>query len=80
MDKKTISKDRKNYLRKQKINNIAILTVQIIIVIGFIAIWEILANIGVIDSFIASQPSRIVKTFLNLSREQLNKTFRSYMF
>lgn len=68
MDKKAISKDRMIYLRKQKMNKIAILTVQIIIVVGFITIWEILANIGIIDSFIASQPSRIVKTFLNLSR------------
>ncbi len=68
MDKKAISKDRKIYLRKQKMNKIAILTVQIIIVVGFILAWEILANIGIIDSFIASQPSRIVKTFLNLSR------------
>lgn len=72
MDKKAISKDRKVYLRKQKINKIVILMVQIIIVIGFIAMWEILANVGVIDSFIASQPSRIVKTFLNLSRKQPN--------
>lgn len=68
MDKKAISKDRKIYLRKQKLNKIAIFTVQIVIVVGFIIIWEILANVGIIDSFIASQPSRIVKTFLNLSR------------
>lgn len=68
MDKKAISKDRMVYLRKQKLNKIAIFTVQIIIVVGFILVWEILANVGIIDSFIASQPSRIVKTFLNLSR------------
>ena len=36
------------------------------IVIAFIAVWEILARRGIIDSFIASQPSRIVKTFMNL--------------
>ncbi len=71
MDKKAISKDRMIYLRKQKINKIAILTVQILIVIGFIALWEILANLGIIDSFIASQPSRIVKTFMNLSENDL---------
>lgn len=68
MDKK-ISDDRKRYLRKQKRNKIAVFTVQILIVVGFIIIWEVLANIGIIDSFIASQPSRIVKTFLNLSRK-----------
>lgn len=68
MDKE-ISNDRKEYLRKQKMNKIAVLTVQILIVVGFIALWEILANLGVIDSFITSKPSRIVKTFLNLSRK-----------
>lgn len=71
MDKKAISKDRMVYLRKQKMNKIAILTVQILIVVGFIALWEILANLGIIDSFIASQPSRILKTFMNLSRNDL---------
>lgn len=69
MDKKNISQDRKKYLRKIRINKIAVIITQIVIVIGFIAIWEMLANIGVIDSFIASQPSRIVKTFMNLSRK-----------
>lgn len=68
MDKKAISKDRMIYLRKQKLDKIAIFIVQIAIVVGFILVWEILANVGIIDSFIASQPSRIVKTFLNLSR------------
>lgn len=71
MDKKAISKDRRIYLRKQIMNKIAILTVQILIVVGFIALWEILANIGIIDSFIASQPSRILKTFMNLSNNDL---------
>lgn len=71
MDKKAISKDRRVYLRKEKINKIAVLSTQIIIVIGFIAIWEILANVGIIDSFIASQPSRILKTFMNLSQNDL---------
>ena len=68
MDKK-ISEDRKKYLRKQRRNKIAVFTVQILIVVGFIIIWEVLANIGIIDSFITSQPSRIVKTFFNLSRK-----------
>lgn len=68
MDKR-ISQDRKKYLRKIKINKIAVFTTQIALVVGFIILWEILANIGVIDSFIASQPSRILKTFMNLSRK-----------
>lgn len=71
MDEKNISKDRKKYLRKILTNKIAVITTQIILVVGFIALWEILANKGIIDSFIASQPSRIVKTFMNLSSNNL---------
>ena len=37
----------------------------------FIAIWEILARVGKIDSFITSQPSRILDTFLDLSSNDL---------
>lgn len=66
---KIISDDRKKYLRKIKRNKILVITTQLLIVIGFIILWEVLANIGIIDSFIASQPSRIVNTFINLSRE-----------
>ena len=66
-----ISEDRKKYLRKKKLRKIEILVTQISIVIAFIALWEILANTGKIDSFITSQPSRIVKTFMNLSSNDL---------
>ena len=66
-----ISEDRKKYLRKKKLRKIEILVTQISIVIAFIVLWEILANTGKIDSFITSQPSRIVKTFMNLSSNDL---------
>ena len=66
-----ISKDRKKYIRKIKIRKLEILFTQITIIIAFIALWEILANKGKIDSFIMSQPSRILKTFLNLTSNNL---------
>lgn len=66
-----MSEERKKYLKKQKKEKITIFTTQVAIVILFIALWEILANIGVIDSFIMSQPSRILKTFMNLSQNGL---------
>ena len=67
----TISNDRKIYLKKIKNRKIEILITQISIVIVFIAVWEILARLGKIDSFITSQPSRILKTFINLSENKL---------
>ena len=71
-----ISEDRRKYLRKIKTRKIEILATQIFLVIAFVAIWEILANTGKIDSFITSQPSRIVKTFMNLSSNDLLEHLR----
>ena len=71
MQKKTISKDRQKYLRSIWIKKVSIVLTQIGIVIAFIAIWEISANKGLIDSFITSQPSRMLKTFMNLSQNGL---------
>lgn len=70
-NKKTISEERKKYLKQVKSRKIKIFMTQMIIIIAFILIWEILANMGKIDSFTTSQPSRILKTFLNLSSNNL---------
>lgn len=69
--KEVISNDRKIYLKKIKLRRAEILITQISIVVIFIALWEILARIGKIDSFITSQPSRVLETFLNLSSNDL---------
>ncbi len=77
MHKKNISDDRKKYLRKKHIKKISILIIQISILIAFIAIWEMAANKGLIDSFIMSKPSKILKTFINLSSNDLLMHIRS---
>lgn len=71
MPKKSISDDRKKYLRKKNIKKITILITQISILIIFILGWEMAANKEIIDSFIMSQPSKILKTFINLSSNDL---------
>ena len=71
-----MSIDRQKYLKKVKLRKVEIFATQIFIVIAFIAIWEILAQTGKIDSFITSQPSRIVKTFMNLSSNDLLEHLR----
>lgn len=73
MNKDLISKERKQYLRNKKVKKFMILLTQIAILVGFLAIWEILANRKIIDSFIMSQPSRIWDTFMNLSSNDLMK-------
>lgn len=73
MREKNISVDRQKYLRKLKLKRIAILGTQIGILFAFIIIWELLANLKIIDSFITSQPSRIFNTFINLYSNDLLK-------
>ncbi len=71
MSKKNISDDRKKYLRKKRIKKISIFCTQISILIVLLTAWEIAANNGIIDSFIMSKPSKILKTFINLSSNDL---------
>ena len=71
--KEIISKERKEYLAKNKHKKIAITLTQIFILIAFLGLWEILANANIIDSFITSQPSRIIETFMNLGSNDLLK-------
>lgn len=66
-----MSEERKKYLRKQKLNKIIVLGSQILILVIFLGLWEILANKGIIDSFITSSPSRIINTFKNFSSNNL---------
>lgn len=71
MDNKNISEDRKKYLKKIKINKITVLVTQILVLVAFIALWEILANAKIINSFITSSPSRILNTFMNMKDNNL---------
>ena len=71
MQKKNNSEERKRYLRKNLITKVSIVITQITLVILFIILWEVLADKGIIDSFITSQPSRMLETFMNLSQNDL---------
>ena len=73
MKNKEISKEIKKYLNKIKVNKFFVVLTQILILVGFLAVWEMLANKNIIDSFITSQPSRIFKTFMNLASNDLLK-------
>ena len=73
MKNREISKERKKYLSKMKTNKILAILTQLSILVGFLIIWEALANANIIDSFITSQPSRIWNTFINLTSNDLLK-------
>ncbi len=61
-----VSPQRREYLAGRRRRQAAINICQISGLVLIIALWEILARVGIIDSFIMSQPSRVLKTILNL--------------
>lgn len=73
MNNKELSLERKIYLKKIKHKKLLVLLTQLLILVGFLVLWEFAANQGIIDSFITSQPSRILKTLMNLTSNDLLK-------
>lgn len=56
------SQEHINYLKKINRKKIIVFSTQIIILVAFFGLWELFAVLGVIDSFIMSSPSRIIRT------------------
>jgi NitT/TauT family transport system permease protein len=61
-----VSREHLVYLKKVKQKRTAIRVTQIAILIIFLSLWELAAQLKWIDSFITSQPTRIWKTIVNL--------------
>ena len=57
------------YLKKERKNKNIIICGRILILVLFLALWEILTLTKAIDSFIYSSPSRIVKMLIQLFQE-----------
>lgn len=60
------SAERIKYLKGQKKNRFSIVFWRVTLLCILIGVWELFANLGVIDPFIASSPSRVVKTVVSL--------------
>ena len=60
------SKEYKRYLKGIRIKKSLIITAQISILVLIFGLWEILARLEIIDTFIMSSPSRIINTIAEL--------------
>ena len=63
------SRERQAYLRRILRRRRMVHFCQVGILVALVALWELLARIGVIDSFILSQPSRIWDTWVTMFSE-----------
>ena len=65
----TYSIEHELYLKKIKKEKTLIHLTQIIIVILLFSIWELLAKLNIINTFLYSSPSKILNTIINLFKE-----------
>ena len=66
-----VSRERTLYLRRKRRRTHLVHACQIGFLVFFFAPWELSARLGWIDSFILSQPSRILETLRNMSQNHL---------
>ncbi len=66
----SISKERKAYLKKLRREYFIVSAFRLLIIIIFIAGWELLTRLGVINTFTFSSPSRILVTIINLINQK----------
>ena len=71
MYKNEISKERQQYLSKIRRNKTAVTLCRILFIVAFIVFWEIGGRLGFIDTFVLSQPSRILGVFADFKENQL---------
>ena len=67
MKNSEISKERLLYLKNKKLSNISVNLTRILILTAITFLWEILARLNVIDSFLMSMPSKIFLTLKDLA-------------
>ena len=59
------SLEYENYLKNVKVRKIKIFLTQIILLVGFFILWEVLANKNIINTFLFSKPSDIYSLFIS---------------
>lgn len=60
------SQKQRDFVKKHRFYRYTVMILRIALFIGFFSIWEITAQLGVLDAFIFSSPSRIVKTLIEM--------------
>ena len=60
------SKGYLQYKRKKLLSTVFVRVIQVLILVLFIGLWELLARLGAIDTFTLSSPSRMWNTFIEL--------------
>ena len=62
----TVSDARKTYLKKLRKNKIFVISARILILVLFFALWQIFADLNIINVFVFSSPLKMINTAIEL--------------
>lgn len=60
------SAEHYRYLKKIRTNQIMVRITQVLIIAFFLILWQLLANLSIINTFISSSPKEVIKTLISL--------------
>lgn len=63
------SEEYKKYLKRIKRDNLLVLFTQILIIVIFFVVWQILADKKIINTFLVSSPSKVLDTIVDLMKQ-----------
>lgn len=65
------SKEHEIFLKNIKKRKRFIITIQLLIIISFLIIWQLLANYKIINTFLFSSPQNILETLIKFNKKEL---------
>lgn len=66
-----MSAEHRKYIKKLKFERNAILFFRILIIVSFVLLWELTSKLEIIDSFVFSSPTKIIKCFIDLWQQNI---------
>jgi len=60
---------QQSYLQRRKRHKDMVNLFRFLILVGFFILWEIMTRMGILDAFIFSSPTRVVKTFISMVKD-----------
>ena len=67
--KTTVLSQQELYLKKRRSTLIRIRVIQFAILVAFIGLWELLTRVGVLNAFLLSSPSRMLRSAVELAKD-----------
>ena len=64
-----MSKEHLEYIKKIKSEVLKITIFRIAILVIFVVLWEVLAQLKILDPFLTSSPSRILESLISFIKE-----------